>query len=156
MKPVERISPDHSGHKHVSECRVASGIGAGPGAGEGIGQLYGLLDAETLDELATVLDRRKFDRYLDRESRRAFVALIRRHTLVFSVQRSDLATVDPPCRDPADNQFLALALVCEADALISSDDDLLTLDPWNGLSILAPAQFVASNDEGGPILNRRD
>ena len=33
---------------------------------------------ETLDELARVLDGKKFDRYCDRESRRSFVALIRR------------------------------------------------------------------------------
>jgi putative PIN family toxin of toxin-antitoxin system len=96
--------------------------------------------AETLDELARVLERDKFDRYLDRESRRAFVALLRRHVRLFEVQKD--AAVDPPCRDPRDNQFLALALVCEADVLISSDEDLLVLHPWRGMPIMMPGEFL--------------
>jgi len=97
--------------------------------------------AETLDELARVLDRKKFDRYLDKESRRAFVALLRRHVHLFAMQPADLAPIDPPCRDPLDNKFLALALASEADTLISSDEDLLVLHPWRGIPILTPAQF---------------
>jgi putative PIN family toxin of toxin-antitoxin system len=100
--------------------------------------------AETPDELARVLDRKKFDHYLDKESRRAFVALMRRHFHLFAVQPEDLAAVDPPCRDPLDNKFLALALVSGADTLISSDEDLLVLHPWRGIPILTPAQFNAS------------
>ena len=96
---------------------------------------------ETLDELAQVLDRKKFDRYLDKESRRAFVALMRRHLRLFAVQQADLAAVDPPCRDPGDSKFLALALASEADALVSSDEDLLVLHPWRGIPILTPAEF---------------
>jgi putative PIN family toxin of toxin-antitoxin system len=95
--------------------------------------------AETLDELARVLERDKFDRYLDRDSRRAFVALLRRHVRLFDVQD---VVVDPPCRDPRDNPFLALALVCEADALISSDEDLLVLHPWRGMPIVRPGEFL--------------
>jgi hypothetical protein len=54
---------------------------------------------EALDELAQVLDRKKFDRYLDKESRRAFVEIMRHHLHLFAVQQADLAAVDPPCRD---------------------------------------------------------
>ena len=97
---------------------------------------------ETLDELAQVLDRKKFDRYRDRESRRSFVALIRRNVLLFAVQNADMAAVDPPCRAPKDNQFLALALVSEANALVSSDEDLLVLHPWRGIPIVTPAEFL--------------
>jgi hypothetical protein len=98
--------------------------------------------AETLDELAQVLDRKKFDRYLDKESRESFVALIRRNVLLFAVQKADLVAVDPACRDSKDNQFLALALVSEANALVSSDEDLLVLHPWRGIPILTPAEFL--------------
>ena len=100
---------------------------------------------ETLVELAEVLGRRKFDRYLDKESRRAFVALIRRHVHLFAVQPADLAAVKPPCRDPMDNKLLALALASEADALISSDEDLLVLHPWHGIPIVSPAQFLLTD-----------
>ena len=54
--------------------------------------------AETLQELAQVLERDKFDRYLNLESRRSFAALIRRASHVFVVQEEDIAAVDPPCR----------------------------------------------------------
>jgi putative PIN family toxin of toxin-antitoxin system len=100
--------------------------------------------AETLDELAQVLDRKKFDRYLDKESRRDFVELMRRHLHLFPVQPADLAAADPPCRDPSDTKFLALALASEADTLVSSDEDLLVLHPWRGIPILTPAQFDRS------------
>lgn len=99
--------------------------------------------AETLDELAHVLERKKFDRYLDKESRRAFVSLMRRHAHLLAVQRAGLAAVDAPCRDPMDNKFLALAQVCEANALVSSDEDLLVLHPWRGIPILTSAEFLA-------------
>lgn len=98
--------------------------------------------AETLDELARVLERKKFDRYLDRESRRAFVALMRRHARLFDVQEADSKAVDPPCRDPKDNLFLALALVAEVDLLVSSDEDLLVLHPWRSIAIVTPAEFL--------------
>jgi len=97
----------------------------------------------TLDELALVLERKKFDRYLDPESRRSFVALIRRSVHLFDVRDTDLAAVDPPCRDPRDNQFLALAQVAGANVVVSSDDDLLVLHPWRGIPIMTPAQFLA-------------
>jgi putative PIN family toxin of toxin-antitoxin system len=98
---------------------------------------------ETLNELAQVLDRKKFDRYLDRESRRAFVSLMRRQVRLFAVQDADLAAVNPPCRDPKDSQFLALALASEADAIVSSDEDLLILHPWRGIPIVTAADFLA-------------
>ena len=101
------------------------------------------VSVETLDELARVLDRKKFDRYRDRESRRAFVALIQRNAHLFAVQDEDALAVQPPCRDPKDNQFLALVLAAEADVLVSSDEDLLVLHPWRGIPIVTPEKFLA-------------
>lgn len=97
---------------------------------------------ETLNELATVLGREKFDRYLDRESRENFVALIRRHARLFAVQLSDLAAVEPRCRDAQDDKFLALLLAAEADVLVSSDEDLLVLHPWRGIPVPTPEAFL--------------
>jgi putative PIN family toxin of toxin-antitoxin system len=98
---------------------------------------------ETQAELEQVLDRGKFDRYRGRESRHAFVATIRRRSLLFAVELADLPAVDPPCRDPKDNQLLALVMAAEADLLVSSDEDLLVLHPWRGIPILTPAGFLA-------------
>jgi len=98
---------------------------------------------ETLAELGRVLDRGKFDRYRTRETRRAFAATIRRRSILFAVDPADLSAVHPPSRDPRDNQFLALALAAGADALVSSDADLLVLHPWRGIPILTPGEFLA-------------
>lgn len=116
--------PDHALLKAMRTCEICASM-------------------ETLEELAPVLDRGKFDRYLDKESRRAFVTVMRRHLRLFAVQQVDRDAVDPPCRDPADNKLLALALASEANALVSSDEDLLILSPWNGIPMLAPAEFMA-------------
>jgi uncharacterized protein len=99
--------------------------------------------AETLVELERVLDLEKFDRYLDRGLRREFVALIRRSVHLFAVKNDDLEAVDPPRRDSKDDQFLALALVVEADVLVSSDEDLLVLHPWRGVAIMRPGEFLS-------------
>lgn len=96
----------------------------------------------TLDELERVLMRDKFDRYLEAETRLAFVALIRQHSHLFAVQQADELALQPACRDPDDNKLLALALVSEADAIVSSDNDLLVLSPWRSIPVLLPADFV--------------
>jgi putative PIN family toxin of toxin-antitoxin system len=103
---------------------------------------------ETLEELSTVLDRDKFDRYLDRPLRLNFVALMRRHVRLFAVQSADVEAVLPPCRDPKDNQFLALVLAAESDALVSSDEDLLMLHPWRGVPVMTAVEFLMRGVEG--------
>jgi putative PIN family toxin of toxin-antitoxin system len=47
------------------------------------------------------------------------------------------------CRDPKDNKFLEAALAGEADAIVTGDDDLLVLHPFEGVDILRPADFLA-------------
>jgi len=94
-------------------------------------------------ELAEVLDRRSFDRYLTRKDRETFLALIRERTEMFSVDETTGASLDPPCRDPRDNFVLILAFAAQADAIVSSDHDLLALHPWRGIPILTPAQFLS-------------
>jgi len=90
----------------------------------------------TLQELTVVLSRPKFDRYLVRGERDKFVELIRTYSTVWEVH----AQVHD-CRDPQDDKFLSLALACEADSLVSSDDDLLTLNPYRGIPVLTPKAF---------------
>jgi predicted nucleic acid-binding protein len=74
----------------------------------------------------------------------AFIALIHRHVHLFAVQDADVMTVEPSCRDPNDNQFLALAVAAEADVIVSSDKDLLVLNPWRGIPIVTPAEFLSN------------
>jgi uncharacterized protein len=85
--------------------------------------------ASTLAELEEVLMRHKFDRYQPIATRQAFIDLMRLRTDQFEVSENQITFVSPPCRDPNDNQFLALALQCQATVLVSSDTDLLVLNP---------------------------
>ncbi len=96
----------------------------------------------TLAELERVLLRKKFDRYLDHDSRLDFFRRYRHQVLLFPVTEAEEAGLPQACRDPRDNKFLALALHCSADVLVSSDDDLLVLNPWQDIPILTPAQFL--------------
>jgi putative PIN family toxin of toxin-antitoxin system len=102
--------------------------------------------AETLSELEEVMNREKFDLYLSKAARQAFVRVVGRNAHLFALQNVDMAFLEPPCRDPRDTQFLALALIAEADVLVTSDDDLLVLNPWRGVPILRPAEFLATPD----------
>lgn len=96
----------------------------------------------TLDELELVLLRPKFDRYQPADVRKAFVDILHRRASLFMVSEEDERNVNPPCRDPKDNKFLALIQACDADALISSDNDLLVMNPWQDIPILTPAQLL--------------
>ncbi len=96
-----------------------------------------------LDELQQVLQRRRFDSYVDLSSRMVFLETIRLHSQMFTLTKSILSEVKGSCRDPNDDHILALALVAQADMIVSSDQDLLVLNPWRGIAILTPAQFLA-------------
>jgi uncharacterized protein len=46
------------------------------------------------------------------------------------------------CRDPTDDKFLEVAVNGLADLILTGDNDLLVLNPFRGIPIVAPAAFV--------------
>jgi putative PIN family toxin of toxin-antitoxin system len=98
---------------------------------------------QELAELTEVLNRGPFERYLTRCDRDGFLALIRERAGKFWIGEIFGASLDPPCRDPKDNFILVLAVAADADLIVTSDQDLLVLNPWRGIPILTPAQFLA-------------
>lgn len=98
--------------------------------------------SQTLDELQVVLRRPKFDRYMPISARREFFDMVVRTVAVHEVSPEVMLSIKPRSRDPGDDKFLALAVACDADIIVSSDDDLLSLDAWHGVRILTPAEFV--------------
>jgi predicted nucleic acid-binding protein len=59
----------------------------------------------------------------------------------------------PVCRDPDDDEVLALALAARADVIVSGDADLLVLQQFEGIPILDPAQALqrmAANEPQRP------
>ena len=92
----------------------------------------------SVGELARVLSREKFDRYVSVRDRQEFLRLLLKVTTMVAVL-SDIRD----CRDPKDNRFLALALDSGSDCIISGDGDLLALNPWRRIEIVSPGAFLA-------------
>ena len=55
----------------------------------------------------------------------------------------------PVCRDPDDDEVLALALLAQAQAIVSGDNDLLVLQRFEGIAIITAAQALAQLELGG-------
>jgi putative PIN family toxin of toxin-antitoxin system len=92
----------------------------------------------TLLELHEVLLRSKFDRNVDRGLREALYQEYARRCQIVSLLEPIRA-----CRDPKDDKFLEVAVHGRADAIVTGDQDLLALNPFRGIAILTPAQYLA-------------
>lgn len=99
-----------------------------------------LLSAAVDTEIAVVLNRRKFAPAISLARRERVLEILRRSAVWFepAVRVTD-------CRDPNDNKYLELAIVSGAETIVRSDDDLLVLNPWRGVHILFPADYIAAN-----------
>jgi putative PIN family toxin of toxin-antitoxin system len=95
------------------------------------------LSAAIEAEIREVLQRAKFYKYISDASRDRILDILGAAALMFDpVERvSD-------CRDMKDNKYLELALAVGASFIVSSDHDLLVLDPWRGIRIVRPAEYV--------------
>ena len=96
-----------------------------------------LVSEDSMNELVRVLDRPKFDSYVSREDRRRFIELLGGIARIVPTTRRVHV-----CRDPKDDMFLDVALNGEAKAIITGDGDLLALDPFHGVRIVKPAEFM--------------
>jgi len=96
-----------------------------------------LVSDATLEELANVISRPKFNKYLTMAERREFFELLARVAVRVEILRPVKA-----CRDPKDDKFLEVAVNGSAIAIVTGDDDLLALNPFLGVSILPPRTFL--------------
>jgi putative PIN family toxin of toxin-antitoxin system len=96
-----------------------------------------LVSEATMHELADVLARPKFDRYISLEDRQQFIRLLGRVVEIVTI-----AYAVRECRDPADDKFLEVALSGRASLIVTGDADLLALNPWRGIAILSPAEYL--------------
>ena len=93
----------------------------------------------TFAELADVLMRSKFDRYVSRQARVDFLKSWRASAIF--VPDVSLAEIVTDCRDSKDNKFLELALAAGVRVIVSGDPDLLSLDPWRGVRVVELSRF---------------
>jgi putative PIN family toxin of toxin-antitoxin system len=96
-----------------------------------------LVSESVLAELADVLARPKFDRYISLEDRQQFLRLLGRIAEMVPITYTVHA-----CRDPRDDKFLELAANGSADFIITGDRDLLALNPFRDIPIIRPAEFL--------------
>jgi putative PIN family toxin of toxin-antitoxin system len=99
------------------------------------GRLF--LSPETAQELDEVLEREKFDAYIKRETRRELLFAL--------LEQAELIKVEADihqCRDPDDDKFLELAVEAGAQCIVSGDQDLLVLNPFEGIPILTADEFL--------------
>lgn len=105
------------------------------------GGALGLVSSPALlAELTDVLGRSKFDAVLKRSntSREQLLAEVRQ--LAEVIEPPPLP--QPVCRDPDDDEVLALALAARAELIVSGDADLLVLQQFEGVPIVNPAQAL--------------
>lgn len=97
-----------------------------------------LASTETLAELSSVLLRPKFNSLFPMEFRLRALVDFRKTLEVLQVHEHIQA-----CRDPKDDKFLSLAVSGNADVIITGDEDLLTLNPFRGITIVSPPVYLA-------------
>ncbi|MGL4941930.1 MAG: putative toxin-antitoxin system toxin component, PIN family [Thermoguttaceae bacterium] len=90
---------------------------------------------EILEELFAVLLRRKFALPYDVVYR--YVKCLEK--IVSPVKLGDYPKV---CRDADDDKILACAAICQADFIITGDDDLLVLKEYHTTKICTAAEYL--------------
>ena len=100
-----------------------------------------LMSESTLFELADVLGREKFNAYVSIQDREEFLRMLGRIVEMITILH---AVHD--CRDVRDNQILEVAVNGQANIIVTGDEELLALNPFRGISILRPADFLKWKD----------
>ncbi|HEY3158362.1 MAG TPA: putative toxin-antitoxin system toxin component, PIN family, partial [Vicinamibacterales bacterium] len=93
---------------------------------------------ETLRELIQKLHSSKFDPYVRRERRDALLERVASLVEIIDVLQPIRAS-----RDPKDDKFLEAAVNGRADVIVTGDKDLLDLNPFRGIAIVTPADYLA-------------
>ena len=96
-----------------------------------------LVSQTTEKELEEIFFRTKFDPYTTIEERTEFL-----HYFFQQATKIEITKKVSICRDPKDNMILELAVSGQADVIITGDKDLLDLNPFEGVPVLLPTDFL--------------
>ena len=99
-----------------------------------------LVSNATLAELAQVIQRPKFDKYLSNQDRKRFFEVLAPLCIPVEIIQPIHA-----CRDPKDDKFLEVAIKGSANFILTGDRDLLALHPFHDIPILSPSQYLRQN-----------
>ncbi len=97
-----------------------------------------LASTATILELEEVLRRKKFEKYFSMEERVKFVAR-------FFVDAEIIEIIEKitACRDRKDDKFLELAVNGKANYIITGDQDLLVLNPFQDIEIISVSDYLS-------------
>jgi uncharacterized protein len=98
---------------------------------------YIVYSETTLAELKEKIYLPKFDKYAPLSRRENFY-----YKLEAAAYPTRIICEIKACRDPKDDQFLELAKSANADCIITRDNDLLVLHPFEGIPILNVTHFL--------------
>lgn len=96
------------------------------------------MSAALSDELNRILEQDRFDRYVSRGQREHFLELLVRES-----EHIEIFETIQVCRDPKDDRILELAVNGDATYIVTGDADLLVLNPFGGIEILRPVEFLS-------------
>ncbi|TCC86749.1 putative toxin-antitoxin system toxin component, PIN family [Pedobacter hiemivivus] len=97
-----------------------------------------LFSEETFFEFERVLLRPKFDKYVSKLERTQILYRFSQEAQ-FKKVKSDFKI----CRDNNDNMFLNLATDHNTHCIVTGDQDLLALNPFENIPILTPIEFLS-------------
>jgi uncharacterized protein len=97
-----------------------------------------LASGATTLELQQVLRRPKFAKLISSNIIDEFLTSYRKAFQLIPITSSLMV-----CRDPRDDKFLEVTVDGHADVIVSGDEDLLSLNPFQGIRFLTPQTFLA-------------
>jgi putative PIN family toxin of toxin-antitoxin system len=97
-----------------------------------------VMSEPVLQEFEEVIFRKKFDKYFVNDAERLeAIDRIETNSLIYFPR-----IIVNASRDPKDNKFLELAVTAGASCIISGDQDLLILNPFENIPIVSAAAFL--------------
>lgn len=95
-----------------------------------------VVSQELLDEILIVASRPKFKKYFPKEHLDMLWDFMTHETSFYKID-----DIPARCRDPKDDYLLELALISEADYLITGDKDLLSMGEIGSCRIITVMEF---------------
>ncbi len=98
-----------------------------------------VISADLISEYKSTLLNEKFDPFISKQLRETELSLFIDCCDVIVPHEKITA-----CRDADDNMCLELAVSANASCIVTGDKDLLDLNPFRGISIMTPNDFLNS------------
>jgi uncharacterized protein len=97
-----------------------------------------------VEEFADVVNRKKFQLLLEKKGKTAEAIIQQYQAIAYVVHPASIPDI---ARDPDDNHVLACAETGQADYIVTSDDDLLSLGSYREIKIVNAQTFLQLLEE---------